>query len=48
VREAYFSDEYYKMLWGKRIGFAKIAIAGKVVSSVSVVMRVVASQKITS
>ncbi|KAK2191486.1 hypothetical protein NP493_49g00052 [Ridgeia piscesae] len=30
VREAYFSDEYYKMLWGKRIGFAKIAIEAKV------------------
>ena len=32
VREAYFSDEYYELLWGKRIGFAKIAVEAKVVS----------------
>ncbi|KAI0221979.1 Transmembrane protein 68 [Lamellibrachia satsuma] len=30
VREAFFSDEYYKMLWGKRVGFAKIALEAKV------------------
>ena len=33
VREAYFSDEYYQMLWGKRLGFAKIAIQAQVVSN---------------
>ena len=32
VREAFFSDEYYNLLWGNRVGFAKIAIEAKVVS----------------
>ncbi len=32
LREALFSNEYYKLLWGKRLGFAKIAIESKVVS----------------
>lgn len=32
VREAYFSDEEYGILWGKRVGFAKIAVEAKVVS----------------
>ena len=31
VREAYFSDEYYGLMWGQRIGFAKIAMEAKVV-----------------
>ncbi|VDO00299.1 unnamed protein product [Rodentolepis nana] len=29
VREAIFSDEYYSLLWGKRRGFARIAIKAK-------------------
>ncbi|VDK37987.1 unnamed protein product [Taenia asiatica] len=29
VREALFSDEYYSVLWGKRRGFARIAIKAK-------------------
>ncbi|KAM7533815.1 hypothetical protein Aperf_G00000113643 [Anoplocephala perfoliata] len=29
VREALFSDEYYSLLWGKRRGFARIAIKAK-------------------
>uniref|UniRef100_A0A5K3FL51 Acyltransferase n=1 Tax=Mesocestoides corti TaxID=53468 RepID=A0A5K3FL51_MESCO len=29
VREALFSDEYYSVLWGKRRGFARIAINAK-------------------
>ena len=32
VREALFSDEYYGLIWGKRIGFAKVAVEAKVVS----------------
>lgn len=32
VREALFSDEYYSVLWGKRRGFARIAIKAKRVS----------------
>jgi len=32
VREALFSDEYYGTLWGKRVGFAKIAVNAKVVT----------------
>lgn len=28
--EAQFGDEYYRLMWGKRIGFAKVAIAAKV------------------
>ena len=31
VREAFFSDNYYKLLWGKRVGFAKIALEAQVV-----------------
>ena len=34
VREAFFSDNYYKLLWGKRVGFAKIALEAGVVSYV--------------
>ena len=30
VREAYFSHDY-SMLWGKRVGFAKIALESQVV-----------------
>ncbi|CAH1773693.1 unnamed protein product [Owenia fusiformis] len=30
VREAFFSDENYGLLWGKRVGFAKIAMEAKV------------------
>ena len=33
VREAFFSDEHYDLLWGRRMGFAKIAIEAKVVST---------------
>ncbi|VDM35685.1 unnamed protein product, partial [Hydatigera taeniaeformis] len=29
VREALFSDEYYSVLWGKRRGFARIAIKAR-------------------
>jgi hypothetical protein len=32
VREAFFSDEYYGLVWGKRVGFAKVAVEAKVVS----------------
>lgn len=31
VREALFSDETYPLLWGKRKGFAQVAIDSKVV-----------------
>ena len=31
VREAFFSNEYYKLEWGKRIGFAKVATEAQVV-----------------
>lgn len=31
VREALFSDETYPLLWGKRKGFAQVAIDAKVV-----------------
>ena len=37
VREAFFSDNYYKLLWGKRVGFAKIALEAQVVRNSSVV-----------
>ena len=37
VREAFFSDNYYKLLWGKRVGFAKIALEAQVVRKSSVV-----------
>lgn len=30
VREAQFGDEHYKLIWGNRVGFAKIAIEAKV------------------
>jgi len=30
VFEAQFGDEYYKLLWGNRIGFAKVAVDAKV------------------
>lgn len=32
TREAIFSDETYKILWGKRTGFAKVALEARVVS----------------
>ena len=32
VREALFGDHNYRLIWGKRSGFAKAAIAGKSVS----------------
>jgi hypothetical protein len=32
VREALFSDRNYNLIWGKRCGFAKSAIAAKAVS----------------
>ena len=31
VREALFSDETYPLVWGKRKGFAQVAIDSKVV-----------------
>lgn len=31
VREALFSDHNYNLIWGKRCGFAKSAIAAKAV-----------------
>ena len=36
VREAFFSDNYYKLLWSKRVGFAKIALEAQVVRKSSV------------
>ena len=39
VREAFFSDNYYKLLWGKRVGFAKIALEAQVVRKRSVVQQ---------
>lgn len=35
VMEAQFGDEDYRLIWGKRIGFAKVALEAKVVSSFS-------------
>jgi len=32
VREALFGDEYYRVMWGNRSGFAKVALQTKVVS----------------
>lgn len=32
VREALFSDEMYPLIWGKRKGFAQVAIDSKVVN----------------
>lgn len=34
VYEAQFGDCYYSLMWKKRLGFAKVAIDAKVVSSV--------------
>ncbi len=31
VREALFSDHNYELIWGKRVGFAKIATESKIV-----------------
>lgn len=31
VREALFSDEYYKLVWNGRLGFAKVAQEAQVV-----------------
>ena len=33
VREALFGDEYYRVMWGKRSGFAKVALQTQVVCS---------------
>lgn len=33
VYEAQFSDHNYKLMWNKRLGFAKVAIDAKVVSA---------------
>jgi len=33
VREALFSDHNYKVLWGTRAGFAKVAVDAKVVNT---------------
>ena len=30
VREAMFGDENYQILWGERIGFAKVALEAKI------------------
>lgn len=35
VREALFSDETYPLLWGKRKGFAQVAIDSQVVCAFS-------------
>lgn len=35
VREAFFSDSNYHLIWGNRVGFAKCAIEAKVVSVLS-------------
>lgn len=32
VYEAQFGDRYYRLMWKKRLGFAKVAIDAKVVS----------------
>lgn len=32
VREALFSDESYRLMWGNRKGFAQVALDAKVVS----------------
>lgn len=29
VREALFSDEYYRVVWGRRIGFAHVALQSR-------------------
>jgi len=34
VREAFFSNEYYRLVWGKRVGFAKVATEAQVVSCI--------------
>jgi len=34
VREAFFSNEYYNLVWGKRTGFAKVATEAQVVSCI--------------
>ena len=34
VREALFGDENYTVMWGKRSGFAKVALQANVVSTV--------------
>lgn len=36
VYEAQFGDNQYKVLWGKRIGFAKVALESKVVSILTI------------
>jgi len=33
VYEAQFSNSYYTLMWKKRLGFAKVALDAKVVSS---------------
>jgi hypothetical protein len=33
VYEAQFGDAYYRLMWKKRLGFAKVALDAKVVSS---------------
>lgn len=37
LREGNFSDKHYNLLWNNRIGFAKVALAAKVVSSYFVI-----------
>lgn len=32
VYEAQFSDSYYRLMWKKRLGFAKVALDAKVVN----------------
>ena len=32
VREAIFANDQYSLEWNKRVGFAKVALAAKVVS----------------
>lgn len=39
VREALFADEYYSVLWGKRRGFARVAIRAQRVSRARLLSR---------
>lgn len=41
VREALFGDENYKLMWGKRTGFAKVALQANVVSKECYVSQII-------
>ena len=36
MREALFSDEYYKLVWNGRLGFAKVAQEAEVVTIIDI------------